>query len=537
MIRSIDFLNSSTQNRLKLSQKRNKVFHFFQRFSPELWFYSDPDYIDTISIETNEKNHEYINNVIDRAFQLNPKYISNYDNNFGDSTKCVVIYNQQKYPGHLKLQGQDASNYRYEKKAYAIKLEKGTRLPFEKIALINLEDHSIPNLFSDWLSDKYLDFSVEPHFTRLIMDGKNYGLYYQENKPSKQTLKNNGFPNASIIKPLDEWKHQYNYSPHSTPFTYLESNTRLKNYSNCHDSVIKTYCKLMTAATYDQIKTNFEIDYLAKYEALRFLTMDYHDIEGDNLKMIYDTDANRFFPYFRMEHFFIDLTANSEAQIYAQGLCMRKLNNNIVSRNHLFSTINQNASFRLKRNQYLFQLWRNKDKLLITYDSLTNKLLIPICIDASNRLPYRVMKTYLEDNRKVLESNLNKIGRYLNYNIVYCTINLQPNYIQIDVTPDANTDIRFKSLNLGLEKIQRMKIKIDNGESFDLYSNQIDSILALQSMTLELNNNLEIKPRTYSFYIQSELPIDSKRMKLEFINNTTRKLVNERDVYIQEFGN
>ena len=72
---------------------------------------------------------------------------------------------------------------------------------------------------------------VETGIVRLRINGVDQGLYLFEEALANELLEKNKLTGVDVIKPYDEWTHQYN-TGHLTLFTSETSNQLIQNYSN-----------------------------------------------------------------------------------------------------------------------------------------------------------------------------------------------------------------------------------------------------------------------------------------------------------------
>lgn len=512
MFKAINVFDERTQNILDLSEKRNKLMKAIQSlniFSSSFFNISDTSNYNSLplfDIEFTNENILYLNSVIERSKDQSKNiyslgsFVSIYDNDFTEQTRSSIIFKGQQYNAKIKLHGVSDDNWINPKKSYSVKTSKEKYINnLRRFKLILLEEQSIQTLLSYYVSNLMGYMSVETGIVRVRINGVDQGLYFLEEALSQDLLEKNKINASDVIKPYDEWTHQYN-TGHLTLFTSEVSNQSIDNYSGLDVGQIYNYKKMIEANTYNDLIKYIDIDKFALFEAMRVIFATSHAVAGDNIKLIYETSSGKFFPYFRMEGYLNKLQYTKLSKSFDQGI------NDWFGYDYkikLFPILNQNNNFRLKRNKFLYQILSKRKNIEDYYEKIFNEVVPLIEIDKTNNYPIRWYKFKMHQSKENLNYNFDYIKNYLNYSKAYATlIRLQNKKYLLEINPDSNSGFYISDIELGnLNKDTYVKIE-------DLQNNKITySKLGVffkdYFFSNTLDKNLEIIYNKYSFIIKT----------------------------------
>lgn len=540
MFNIVDKIDNITKQKLQIATIRDKTMKLVDSINPlkSNLFSNDSD-IKTINIQISKKNIDFINDVVLRAFNKNNiyqkyPYLGYNDNNFTKDTKCKLYYEGEKYNAKLKIAGSWYSNFINPKKSYSLKLSKKKLFnQMRRFSLYIIDKQSIATIFSYEIYKKYMHMQVNSEIIRLKFNGIDQGLYVLEEKLGKELLEKNNLSGVDITQPIDEWNHQYT-GTHVHPYIYDLANTKYKSNSKFQNGQLLRYDFLNKTSEIDELKKLIDIDKFAKFEAMRVLFGDYHSIEGDNLRLLYDNSTGLFFPYFRMEGKLKKLTYSNHSYSFEKYLYAIFLDNEIFTENKLFKKLIQDNKFRTKRNELIYKIVNDSNVLLSLYDEIFDKYKNDLSRDNTNFLPSRKILYDINQKRDNLSNNLKIMAKYIHYSRVHTEL-IQENNKQylFTVKPDSNSLLKIDKLifdgvssnqSLEIENLQDNNIDVVEYSDLTAYFND-------EKYMLDLDEELELQKTVFKYRISFKRATDIKNYKISFLNTITDNYVKERNIY------
>lgn len=537
MFQFVDKINNFTDNKFHLSTIRNRILKAVDNVNPlkSNLFNSDSN-IKIINIQISKKNIDFINGVVYRALNKNNIYSNNpylgyNDNNFTKDTKCKLYFEGEKYNAKLKLAGSYYPNFINPKKSYSIKLSKKKLFDqMRRFSLYIIKKESVATIFSYKIYEKYMNMQVNSEIVRLKFNGIDQGLYVLEEKLSQELLEKNNLSGVDFTQPIDEWNNQYR-NGHEHPYIYDLSNTKYKNNVKFQNGQLLRYNFLHKTSKIDELKKLIDIDKFAKFEAMRVLFGDYHPIEGDNLRLLYDNSTGIFFPYFRMEGSLKILTYSMHSRSFEKSLYANFRHN---TENKLFKKLIRDNKFRTKRNEFIYKIVNDSNTLLSLYDEIFNKYKNNIYRDNTNK--YSSRKHFIDINKKRdnLSSNLKMMSKYIHYSIVHTEL-IQENDKQylFTIKPDSNSLLKINKLIFdGIPSDQSLEIENLQDNSIDVVKySDLTAYFNDEKYMLDLDEDLELQKTIFKYRISFKRATDIKNYKISFLNTITNNYVKERNIY------
>ena len=432
---------------------KNYFFKIMDSFNP---FVSEFNLAskEIINIDINIKKRDFnkLQETLETSFDdlayLNLPYMSKFNNPW---VKANIKINSVDFDAKIKIHGNHLAHFLRAKKSFSIKLSednlyKNTR----KFGLLVINEASIPSMFSYKVQEIFLGYKVHVDFVKLSINGINQGLYFFEEKASKELLEKNGLSGYDIIKPFDEKDHQYN-SHHIFPYMWNVAYTNFRNFSKKKLGQLSIYEKLHQTNDIKFIKSKIDLHRLAKTEAIRALIND--PTYGDNESFLYNTSTGKFSSEFRIENGGIPIKKIEGRVNFDRNLYLI----DEVYRNEIFINLIQDDDFRLRRNQELWRILSMKEVLLDLYQNMLDEYGEIILSDPTN---HNSGKTILySDTMKFdyLRGNFDYINDYLDrteFSIVKANDSDQNKMIIFE--NDSNVPLRVKGK--GLDKIIAAKI-------------------------------------------------------------------------------
>jgi len=534
MFRGIDNLDILTRGVLSLSEKRNNLMKFFDNFSVTKYSLSD-DEARVLSIKLSKKNINFFNDIVKKASNPNKNiygggFISDFDgNNFTKDTLCTIYHDEEKYKANIKLHG-NTFNDVTKKRAYSVKIKKEKLFEnTRKFSLNVLEEESIAALFGYELSKRYLGFDVKKEIVRVKINGVDNGLYCLIEKMSKELLEKNGYAGFDVLQSKDEWTDQYGGS-HGQLFSEELEYTSTKSFSKKDSSaMLLRYEKLYEAKSYDEIKPFFDLDYFARFEAMRILVGDEHMILFDNLRLLYNNSSGLFYPYFRTEGLLGLLTYSNKSFTFDNTL-------NLIGEpyQNITNILNKNNEFRMLRNKYLYKILMDKEGLLRFYDDNIKKYYHLIENDFSNNYPSRYYTFNIKYKRNTLSRNFEIIYKYLHYSRVYALLKYKgDNRYILEIKPDSNSVLKLKSIALGTND-HDIAVKVTDmldKETKNLKLSELSQYFSNKNFIMNLDDQLEVEKAVYKYELIFDTAIDIEKIELRFTNDITNQFVKDEDIY------
>jgi len=400
---------------------RNQFFRLFDSLNPFFGkFLSDDLNLTAVNISINHKNFKSIQRSIRKSEEdltyLDLPYMSSINNPW---VKAKFSIDGEDYKGKLRLHGNDSIHYRNNQKSLAVKLSKEKLYKnMRRFSLIITQEASIASMLSYKVQEILYGFKVHTEFIRLSINGVNQGIFFIEEKLSKELLEKNGMSGVDVVRPLDEWNHQYQ-SLHLTPYNWSAANTKVRSFSKKDIGQLFLYKKIYETDDINFIKSKINLNETSKTEALRFLFG--NNESGDNQKLLYTTFNGRFSRFFRPENQIRPLPISSNSSINSWIYRVEDK----ISKNNLFIRLIRNNKFREMRDKELWKILLSELKIIKLSNEIFNNFKDTILKD-SNTYTSSKSIIYNELNKiSVLHENFRKIRKYLSTNFSITKINNQ----------------------------------------------------------------------------------------------------------------
>ena len=412
------YVNSnSLSNKIALYSKNypllytanNYFYKFMDAFNPfvsELNLASKK--IINIDININKRDFNKLDKTIENSYSdltyLNLPFMSLNNNPWVDANLTI---NSLTYDGKLKLHGNNLAHFLREKKSLKIKLSQDNLYKnIRRFSLIIMNEASIPAMFSYKVQEIFLGYKVQTDLVKVSINGINQGVFFLEERPSKELLEKNGLAGYDIIKPFNEKDHQYN-SYHIFPYMWDIAYTNFKNLSKRNLGQLATYEKLHQSNDIKTIKAKLDLERLATTGAMSALFN--QPKLGDNESFFYNTSTGRFSNDFRIENSIKAIT-----KIDGRALFDRNLYSiDEIYKNEIFINLIQDDDFRLSRNKELWRILSKKETLLDLYKNMLETYEDVILSDPTH---HNSGKTIVYDDNKKFEAlreNFEAIREYL----------------------------------------------------------------------------------------------------------------------------
>lgn len=444
--------------------------------------------------------------------------------------KGEIYYNGIKYNGQIRIHGTSPWHFVYPKKSYAIKLENdGLIKNMRRFSLTNLEKPAISSIASYKISKLFGFMDVNSYLVKLKINDKLQGVYLLEEKLHKVLLEKNNLSNVDVIKPVDNYDHQYPNGNHEHPYVYDLSNTQIKRISEKNIGQVLRYKALYDKSlNLPSIKKIIDVDKFAKFDALRILFGDSHQILGANQKILYDTSTGMLMPFFRTEGIVMSLENNNYGSNFDKNV-YNLINNPKFENNSLYKILVKNDQYRILRNNYLYEIIQRKKEIISLYNDTMNEL-IPI-LRASRGPNYSSRKLIFNEysNYEKIKGNLNAIEKYLNYSKVFVEV-INENGMEVDISlgPDSNSGVYVSKVQSNLLPDDNISIQKKDGVTEYITMKELGPSLNKEDLILGLDNDLDVIKKVVKYNLKSDKIITS--LKFEFSNLVTKKKVAVKNV-------
>jgi hypothetical protein len=450
LFNTIDSINKTFYRNFHISFVRNQFIKFVDAFNP----YVGDVTLSTIelpefNIKLSKQASDRIKFSINKSFEdLDFKgwpYMRSENNPYVD---MQISIKNQIYKGKLRLHGTDSIHYRNNKKSLAIKLSKDKLFEnMRRFSLIVINEASIASIFSYKVQHLLTGFKVNSYLVKVNINGISQGVYVLEEKLSQGLLEKNNLSGIDIIRPNDDWDHQYQ-ATHETPFNWDLSNTIINRISAKNLGQMKTYKELYQTQNIALIKAKLDLDRLAQSEALQVIFNE--QVVGDNQKLLYDTSVGRFFRYFRTENVLQEMSLDEDNSI-SYDTSLYGVNKKYP--NNLFIGLIQDNEFRQRRNKELWRIVQRKDELIKLYYEVFNKNKAPILADSNH---YTNGKKLIYDDEKkiqIFSDNIEKVKKYLrHYDIEFNIKSVNSKYlIEFNNLSNVPYEAQINSISFTLE--------------------------------------------------------------------------------------
>lgn len=419
-----------------------------------------------------------------------------------------ILQNGKYIDAKLRFHGTDLRHYNH-KNSYTIKLTDPTKSfkSFIKFKLIKGEEFDPTVIAINKLANSMGLISSYGKMVVLRINEDEIGHYYFVEDIKKDFLaKNYGIKNFSILNNASdtysrkEGRVASHISDNDLNFAHIK-----QTKSPLFAKSLGKY-KLLTEQIKNkkirEVKDFFELDYMAKYLALAALFNDVHFMLGDNLKIIYDFDKEKFFPIFRVESGGVPIFSEYENNFSKfNSFLFSSYGNNLYSEAltlKLFKLLLSDNAFRNKRDFYFYKFYLNRDSLINDIKK-THKINEKIMLyNFKSRREYDLKKN---QQIEIFNSTLKNGIDYLNYTHAY-------------ITCDTSS--------------KKMYILLDSFSPFNIYGKNTDFLME-EVNGIEFDSNLKIK---YNYQTLSVEDYSFSEKDLIFVNNLTKDSLKRRNIYI-----
>jgi len=277
----------------------------------------------------------------------------------------------------------------------------------------------------------------------LFVNGENWGAYCLYQDIRKDYLTHFfGHKKFTILANYDDFsKKNRNYMVgHFSDFDQSHMHIKGKNDSLFYIALsrYKKINKFIENRDIDSLKPFVDIEYMGKFLALSMLYNDPHFLSGDNVKLIYNHENDKFYPLFRIE------TIGAKRQATAINLKGKErplsfplLDEWLWVSDEMYREENGQLFFkeclrinkiRLARNKELHKVVSSESEYLYWLDSIhmNNK----VVMEKYEKKKYHY--DWLHDYQKnLLKAHLVQVKKYLNYSNVYTTEYLKSDKCEI----------------------------------------------------------------------------------------------------------
>jgi hypothetical protein len=461
----------------------------------------------TIDLEMSQSDVSFINNQIEI---FKKKGFVKDELNYWKNAK--IKSDGKDYPIEFKFNGTSVSPLKKGHFSLRIKYKKDKKInqirEFNLIKIYFDSDENIPTIIFNNLAKDFHLLSPMGETKILKINGVNIGFYYLQERHSDEWFEINEITNYSILKNNDDWDKK-SKSSHTSDLDLNEKNIEISG--NGHDAAISLGA---IKNLFDAIKKNeinkilnlIDVDYFAKFLALKTLINDNHAITGDNIKYIYDFTNGKFKILFRQESAAIN-PITSSVEDFNKSLFINNSYKNTLSHN-LFKILISHKDFRNKKDVYLKKLLDQKKEIFITaekeYEKAYRNLIFS---DIKLRHQKYLKKNFFEN----LNNNFNKIEEYLDYAKVYVSYEKLDKNVILSVTNDSFSPIEIKEIFV-------------EDKNFEIKDFSFDTIQSVDYVDWKFE---------YPEY-KIKIPTEKKISDIKFKNLITGKLIKKEHIYINE---
>lgn len=457
-----------------------------------------------------------------------------------------------------KLHGDSTQHWSKELKSYQIKADKEYYIGNIRVFnLLIFEDRFFTVKIERFLSKLFGLQDVRDNIVVLRINGVMQGIYnLQEKIADEGFLEYNKCSNCFVVRLTDNWvqDHPYNVPPyygsndngitfnggHLTPFDYelanLDVTEPIPNAKGLVQYKISQLFNLINEGNPDVIKY-FDIDELSSFEAARMILGNAHVVAGDNFHTIYKSTNGKLYPILDPENIYSLQLQHGGFEHYL---------NTYAKPVKLFYLLYQNDELRYLRNQKVYDFISN-NTLMPYYASLLEKYEPYATSYKTNSYNSRYIKYRLEHDKEILQSNMAKIKKNLDYAKAYFNVIEKGNNIKIEAIPDSLAQLKFNKFKIHLNNSYSGKVEF----TFTDYANKsIKQSLDIRGKTNEidlveftkglyffagLDENLYPQKRYYHFSISfpdaDQILIGNIDIKMQ--NDVTKQEILPNDIYLQ----
>jgi len=372
----------------------------------------------------------------------------------------IIIENQDnKFKGKISLRGATPGNFEYKKKSYSVKLSDNKYWNgFKELNFITPLQQSYLNPFLVNTMASELDLVyVKKEPVLLKFNNLSKGVYILEEPLNNDFLELHGISNSVLIQLKDGWVENHGNNPaglswgHYTGTDWEFSNLKkikhpLEKTINYKYSLIG---KHLEANNTKSLLELFNIDYIARFEALRNILGINHDVAGDNLNMYYSLTDGKFYPIIRSEGDIHPIEIKNGTSMQSFNKLYKDFDPTIEN---LYKAFHDSSKFRLLKLKYINNIINNfpeiEKKLVFQYNSLSPSFILDPHDHHNIQYKSRLSRMSLQ----VIKKNISTLRQQISSFFLFANLMTQPKELIIEVIPDGVTNAKFSNFTIELQK-------------------------------------------------------------------------------------
>lgn len=461
----------------------------------------------------------------------------------------------EKYNVKVKLRGDVEIHWNSRLKSYNIKMERTEYLDnMRRVRLIILEDRFLGSMIGRLISEKLGLVFGKDDFVVLKINGVVQGVYYMQENFDKYLLEKEKMTHGVVVKVKDNWikdhprlnnatNHGLFLRAHMTQFNYDISGLDVDEDQIYKEEINYAVNRLYQAVEDEDVetlKTFFDLDYLASFEAARLILGNARSGTGDNLRLFYGLADGKFYPLPDFEWGRWDLLQLEKGGLEHGLGFMRE------DRVDLLYLFLKDDEIRHLRNKKAYSYLENND-LVGEVREIIDTYLPYIASYKGNKLSSRIIKRKVERIPDSLMFNIGLIKENLAYATSYFNVVQKGNKVNLEVIPDSLTHIMFTHFKIHLDSDYQGKIivrqKKPSGIEIikEFYVEKGTKIIDLmpffkeQYFSVGLDEQLYPQKRIYPFeftFANTDI-VKINEVDLGMINSVTGEVILEDDLYLQ----
>ncbi len=417
-----------------------------------------------VHLEIEEKNF----NLIKSGIEENPRK--------KPWSKAKLLVDNQLVDVEICLHGSDHPHYENNKFSYKIKTIGNQKLinGWRKFTLIKGEEGDPSIAVVNSFAKKLGLISSYGKMVMLTINDSDAGHYYLVEKIDPQYIEENfGLTNTSILRNTSNWTRKEGFGSHMTEFDLYAGHIR-KQKTNSFKPALKQFSKirnLIDSNNVDGLKKLFNIKYIGKYIALATIFNDNHFFTGDNLKLVYDSKSEKFYPIYRAEK-------------YGRRIKTTGIYHNITGNfdKFLFDGINEehsqsltNKIFKLLLSDSSVYVERNKNlaKFVLQIDSIKGEIKHFFKINnnvlshsTTSRRSYQILQ---KSQLKIVSKLINHAQAYLKYVHIYGTYDDESNVVSFKPDCFSNIKVYYNNVPVFKQPLKGISVQADISLKYSTY--------------------------------------------------------------------
>lgn len=386
------------------------------------------------------------------TFQLARENTYMYDR-FNQWRKVQVQVDGKKLSAKIKYYWQDTPNFMNTKKSFTLKFDDSYKT-MKRIKFVLFEESVwINRMYAYEQARKTWLISIDNFVGKLSFNGVNQGYYFIEEHIDENVLEKSGYSNNVIVKVWDAFNTFW--ESHNTRHSFTPANFEVLTDNPLLEKQISyafwVFINAIEQKDFELIQKYIDIDYRARFEALRNLIGDKHMIKGNNMKFFYNLANSKFYPIFRSEWNFeshqrvsFKTYENLEYGSYYEDAYQT------VQWWNITAILNSNDMFRNLKYNYLYSMIQNT-KSIELYSILQDRYDTIITRDVTNNYGYNYYHRDLKRGQEILKTNVWLIHKYLSFSRIFVNaeINHDTDTITITVSPDSMAPLTINQMSIG----------------------------------------------------------------------------------------